>query len=346
MSPSSERGRAESKKQMKHQELAGYSALTLAAILWGGSIVGQKIALGFFSVVETSLLRGVGALLILIPLWWWQEGSRVHFSARDRMIILFLGLGVLGNHLLTLFGLRYVSAAAAGVIIGASPALTALLSSLLIRDVPFRTVAGGCVLSFGGVALVSGFGSEAPTGSHPWLGGMLVLLGLVSWALYTIGGRRIMDTVVAADRQLDNPGDISALPISPAMDGSKNVSYGGGGHSPTRLACIGVSGSVCDCNRPASMAVWSAGRGTIKSRRVREPDSGFRSFAFRCRIRGDNRTQGGGGDCAHPRWRLARGLAIFATQVDWLAVTRSFARNLAAPVRCSRCPSFWRKIGR
>ena len=178
---------------MKHQELAGYSALTLAAILWGGSIVGQKIALGFFSVVETSLLRGVGALLILIPLWWWQEGSRVHFSARDRMIILFLGLGVLGNHLLTLFGLRYISAAAAGVIIGASPALTALLSSLLIRDVPFRTVAGGCVLSFGGVALVSGFGSEAPTGSHPWLGGMLVLLGLVSWALYTIGGRRIME---------------------------------------------------------------------------------------------------------------------------------------------------------
>jgi drug/metabolite transporter (DMT)-like permease len=193
LSPSSERGRAESKKQMKHQELAGYSALTLAAILWGGSIVGQKIALGFFSVVETSLLRGVGALLILIPLWWWQEGSRVHFSVRDRMIILFLGLGVLGNHLLTLFGLRYISAAAAGVIIGASPALTALLSSLLIRDVPFRTVAGGCVLSFGGVALVSGFGSEAPTGSHPWLGGMLVLLGLVSWALYTIGGRRIMD---------------------------------------------------------------------------------------------------------------------------------------------------------
>ena len=193
MSPSGERRRAESKKQMKHQELAGYSALTLAAILWGGSIVGQKIALGFFSVVETSLLRGVGALLILIPLWWWQEGSRVHFSARDRMTLLFLGLGVLGNHLLTLFGLRYVSAAAAGVIIGASPALTALLSSLLIRDVPFRTVAGGCVLSFGGVALVSGFGSEAPTGSHPWLGGMLVLLGLVSWALYTIGGRRIME---------------------------------------------------------------------------------------------------------------------------------------------------------
>ena len=184
----------ESKKEMRRlQEPAAYSALTLAAIIWGGSIVGQKFALGFFSAVETSLLRGVGALLILIPLWWWQEGSRARLSAQDLLIILFLGLGVFGNHLLTLFGLRYISAAAAGVIIGASPALTALLSSLMIRDVPFRTVAGGCALSFAGVALVSGFGSEAPTGSHPWLGGMLILLGLVSWALYTIGGRRIME---------------------------------------------------------------------------------------------------------------------------------------------------------
>jgi drug/metabolite transporter (DMT)-like permease len=175
------------------QEMSAYGALALAAIVWGGSIVGQKIALGFFSAVETSVLRGIGALVILIPLWQWQEGARVRLSARDLTVLLVLGLGVLGNHLLTLFGLRYISAAAAGVIIGASPALTALLSSLLIRDVPFRTVAGGCALSFAGVALVSGFGSEVPAGSHPWLGGMLVLLGLVSWALYTIGGRRIME---------------------------------------------------------------------------------------------------------------------------------------------------------
>src|SRR5688500_13610945 len=138
------------------QEMSAYGALALAAIVWGGSIVGQKIALGFFSAVETSVLRGIGALVILIPLWQWQEGARVRRSARDLTVLLGVGLGVLVNHLLTLFGLRYISAAAAGVIIGASPALTALLSSLLIRDVPFRPVAGGCALSFAGVALVSG----------------------------------------------------------------------------------------------------------------------------------------------------------------------------------------------
>jgi len=177
----------------KPSDPAAYGALVMAALAWGGSIVAQKFSLGSFSAVEVSVLRGTGALAILIPLWWWQEGGTVKFSARDVWLFFLLGLGVLGNHLLTLFGLRYIGAAAAGVIIGASPVITALLSSLLIRDVPFSAVWAGCALSFAGVALVSAGGGDAAVGGNPWLGGILVVLGLVSWALYTIGGRRTME---------------------------------------------------------------------------------------------------------------------------------------------------------
>jgi len=174
-------------------DLAAYGALVTAAVVWGGSIVFQKLALGSFSAVEVSVLRGLGALALLIPLWWWQEGRGVKFTSRDVAIFALLGLGVLGNHLLTLFGLRYIGAAVAGVIIGASPAITAFLSALLIRDVPFRAVWVGCAVSFAGVMLVSGVGGESAAGERPWLGGTLVVLGLVSWALYTIGGRRTME---------------------------------------------------------------------------------------------------------------------------------------------------------
>jgi drug/metabolite transporter (DMT)-like permease len=177
----------------KPSDSAAYGALVTAALVWGGSIVAQKFSLGSFSAVEVSVLRGTGALAILIPLWRWREGGTVKFSARDVGVFFVLGLGVLGNHLLTLFGLRYIGAAAAGVIIGASPVITALLSSLLIRDVPFSAVWAGCVLSFAGVALVSAGGGDAAVGANPWLGGILVILGLVSWALYTIGGRRTME---------------------------------------------------------------------------------------------------------------------------------------------------------
>ena len=170
-----------------------YAALTAAAMVWGGSIVAQKLALDWFSAVEVSVLRGTGALLLLVPLWWWQEGGRAKFSLREAGILAALGLGVLGNHLLTLIGLRYIAAGAAGVIIGAGPAITAFLSSLLIRDVPFRRVWVGCAVSFAGVALVSGGGDPAGAGQEAWVGALLIVLGLVSWALYSIGSRQMME---------------------------------------------------------------------------------------------------------------------------------------------------------
>lgn len=170
-----------------------YGALITAAVVWGGSIVAQKVALGPFSAVEVSVFRGTGALCILIPLWWFQEGGLVKWSARDAGIFAALGLGVLGNHLLVLYGLEFIEAGAAGIIIGASPVITALLSALFLKEATTAMLWLGCALSFLGVGLVSGGGASQQTGEHPLFGGVLIVLGLVSWALYTVGSRTVME---------------------------------------------------------------------------------------------------------------------------------------------------------
>lgn len=174
----------------------GYGAIVVAAVLWGGSIVAQKLALSGFSAVEASVLRDLGGLVILIMTWWWQGGSLAPLTPRDYRTLALLGLGVLGNHLLILIGLKYVSGAVAGVIIGALPVVTALLSAFFIQDVPLRAVWAGSLLSFFGVGLVSVAGFSA-AGEQPLLGGTLVFLGVASWAVYTIGSRAIMDRVPA-----------------------------------------------------------------------------------------------------------------------------------------------------
>lgn len=173
-----------------------YGSVVLAAVLWGGSIVAQKMALGSFSPVEASVLRDIGGLAILLATWWSQEGGAIAISRTDMWLLAFLGLGVLGNHLFILMGLKYVSGAVGGVIIGSSPVVTALLSAMLIRDVPLRAVWAGAVLSFAGVGLVSVAGFQA-AGEQPLLGSSLVFLGVVSWALYTIGSRTIMERISA-----------------------------------------------------------------------------------------------------------------------------------------------------
>lgn len=171
-----------------------YGSVVLAAVLWGGSIVAQKMALGSFSAVEASVLRDIGGLAILLVTWWSQEGGSIKISPSDVRLLGLLGLGVLGNHLLILMGLRYVSGAVGGVIIGSSPVVTALLSAMLIRDVPLHAVWLGALLSFAGVGLVSVAGFQA-VGEQPLLGSTLVFLGVVSWALYSIGSRAIMERI-------------------------------------------------------------------------------------------------------------------------------------------------------
>ena len=173
-----------------------YGSVVLAAVLWGGSIVAQKMALGSFSAVEASVLRDVGGLAILLVTWWSKEGGAVKVSLADMRLLGLLGLGVLGNHLLIMMGLNYVSGAVGGVIIGASPVVTSALSAILIRDVPLRAVWAGALLSFAGVGLVSVAGFQA-AGEQPLLGSTLVFLGVVSWALYSIGSRTIMERMSA-----------------------------------------------------------------------------------------------------------------------------------------------------
>lgn len=168
----------------------------LAAVLWGGSIVAQKLALGSFSAVEASVLRDIGGLVILLATWWWQEGTFGTITRADLRGLALLGLGVLGNHLLILLGLKYVSGAVGGIIIGSSPVVTALLSAMFIQDVPLRAVWMGGLLSFAGVGLVSIAGFQA-AGEQPLLGSLLVFLGVVSWALYSIGSRTMMERVSA-----------------------------------------------------------------------------------------------------------------------------------------------------
>lgn len=174
----------------------GYGAIVVAAVLWGGSIVAQKLALSGFSAVEASVLRDIGGLVILVITWWWQGGSLALLTPRDYRTLALLGVGVLGNHLLILIGLKFVSGAVGGVIIGSLPVLTALLSALFIQDVPLRVVWAGSLLSFLGVGVVSVAGFSV-AGEQPLLGGTLVFLGVVSWALYTIGSRAIMERVSA-----------------------------------------------------------------------------------------------------------------------------------------------------
>src|SRR2546428_11772504 len=102
-------------------DIAAYAALVTTAVVWGGSVVAQKYSLGSFSAVEVSVARGLRALAVLVPLWWWEEGGTVKVTGRGIAIFAALGVGVLGEQLLSPVRVGDNGAGAARGVVGAQP---------------------------------------------------------------------------------------------------------------------------------------------------------------------------------------------------------------------------------
>ena len=242
---------------------AAYAALTDSALVWGGSIVGQKLALGAFSVVETSLLRGIGALAILIPLWWWTEGGRTTLTARDLKLLSLLGLGVLGNHLLTLFGLRYIGASTAGRHYRRQPGH---------YGVPFFSVGARYSLQSGRRRLRSLLrGSGARLGSRrrcsqrgqSLVGRHAGVIGVGQLGVVLHRRQAGDGAAVSADRQLDDPVALPGAADSSALDRSEVAVDRHKCRAGLRMAGIRLSHRVRHGLGTTGLVVWGARGGAL-----------------------------------------------------------------------------------
>src|SRR6185312_3344593 len=95
-------------------------------------------------------------------------------------------VGVAGFNAALFLGMETSSPVTAALIMGTSPLTTNLLESILLRQLPSTRALVGMVISLIGVALTVG----AFSGTHFASGDLLILLGSLAWALYTIGCRR------------------------------------------------------------------------------------------------------------------------------------------------------------
>jgi drug/metabolite transporter (DMT)-like permease len=175
---------------MKSQsDQAAYLSLTTASILWGASVIAQKLGVTFFPPVQLALARGIGATLCLVPLWLTAKGARTPWRAADLFLFLILGfLSMVGNQLFNYYGLRLIPASEAGMIIGLTPVVTVLLAALFFGEPLRRRRIVGSMLSFLGVVLIV---LRPRTGEaiYSWQGDLLIGLGVLSWVLYTLLSR-------------------------------------------------------------------------------------------------------------------------------------------------------------
>lgn len=170
-------------------KLTGAIALLVATTAWGGMFPVAKSALQVLDPVVVTLLRYSAVAIILAILLAVREGSGAFYIKGDGVRLFGFGVaGMVGFNVLALYGLRTASAPLAAMIMVSLPFLVALIRWLFKRQTPPPVTLVCAGVSLAGVGMVVTHGqwnwsALAAAGQ----GELLVLLGALFWAIYTVG---------------------------------------------------------------------------------------------------------------------------------------------------------------
>jgi drug/metabolite transporter (DMT)-like permease len=172
------------------EKFQGYLYLSLAMIMVGSTVIASKlIASGLPPFVATALRFAV-AFPLLLALMRLTRTSWPKLERREWLILLLqAGAGSVGYTTLLIAGLRYSSAADAGVVIGTLPVVSAAIAILLLGERPSRSTLIAIGLAAAGVLTIVLRPDDGA--HHSALGIALVFGAVVCEGLFILINKRI-----------------------------------------------------------------------------------------------------------------------------------------------------------
>jgi drug/metabolite transporter (DMT)-like permease len=173
---------------------ADYARLVAVPAIWGGTFVAGKIVVAVFSPLMGAFARYTVACVALLVAALVLEGGLPRLSRKQVFSTGLLGLlGVFVYNLFFLGALQRLPASRAAVIIALNPAITIAISSLVLHERLNARRWAGVALALLGVWIVLSHGDLAGITSAGFGMGELFMFGaVISWALYTIIGRKVL----------------------------------------------------------------------------------------------------------------------------------------------------------
>ncbi|MED3574753.1 DMT family transporter [Cytobacillus praedii] len=170
-----------------------YFQLALSMAFVGANVAVGKIIVEDVPIFLFSEIRFLIALLFLIPMMLISRPQAVKLQKSHwGYLILQSFFGVFLFSVLMLYGVRFTSATAAGIITSTVPAVIALLSFFVLKERMTTPQAISICLAVLGISIIT-FQSNASTlgGSSFLFGNLLVFGAVISEALFTIFAKKL-----------------------------------------------------------------------------------------------------------------------------------------------------------
>jgi len=171
-----------------------YFLLVASVFIWGATWISGRILAQDMGPFSAAFLRFLAASIFLF-LWSCRINRRIpSFKKADFPGLLLLGAsGVFSYNFFFFSGLQTVAAGRAALIIACIPVIICLASALIFKEPLTRKKILGTLLSLTGVSIVLAKGNPLVLLQSPLSSGDLFILGcVVSWAVYSLAGNRVM----------------------------------------------------------------------------------------------------------------------------------------------------------
>ena len=171
-----------------------------AIAFWGASFVATKVVLRELAPVTIIIVRFALGLVVLISIVLLKRELTTErgfslIKSRDWGWFLFLGFnGIFVHQLLQVNGLASTSATNAGWLVALTPVFTVLLAWLFMREAfGFFQLLGLGVAMLGTLLVVSrGELRSGAIGLPATRGDMLIFLGALNWAVFSVVSKRVL----------------------------------------------------------------------------------------------------------------------------------------------------------
>jgi drug/metabolite transporter (DMT)-like permease len=173
----------------------GFAFATATGLIWGGQWVVGKSALARVDAFNLTAIRYAVAAAVLLAILAAVEGSGALRTDGRALRLFGLGtLGFAGFNLLAYVGLEHARPESASLITSLGPLLMAIVLWARGSGRPARSTLVALSVAIVGVAIVIGRGHPLSvfSGAIGW-GDLLVVAGVASFIVYTVGARDVPD---------------------------------------------------------------------------------------------------------------------------------------------------------